>query len=235
MTGWTPKRFWTSATVEPEGAGFAVRLDGRAVRTPAKAPLILPTRAMAEDVAAEWAAQGDRIDPETMPATRAANSAIDKLSVQQAEVAAMLAEYGGNDLLCHRAAEPPALVARQAAAWDPLLLWAAEALDAPLAVTTGVMPAAQPAASLARLAAEVAGLDPFRLAAFHDLVTLSGSLVLALAVIRGRIGPEEAWALSRIDEDWQAELWGEDAEAAAAGARRRAAFLQACRFFRSCG
>ena len=147
----------------------------------------------------------------------------------------MLADYGGNDLLCYRAAEPPALVARQAAAWDPLLDWADVTFDAPLVVTTGVMPAGQPAASLARLAAEVAALDPFRLAAFHDLVVLSGSLVLALAVIGGRIGPQEAWAASRIDEIWQAELWGEDAEASAAAARRRAAFLQAHRFFGLCG
>lgn len=235
MSGWAPKRFWKAASVQPAPGGFAVTLDGRAVKTPAKAPLVVPTLAMAQAIAAEWQAQTGTVDPESMPCTRAANSALDKLSVQGAEVAAMLAAYGANDLLCYRAEHPPALAARQAAAWDPLLDWAAETLDAALIVTRGVMPRPQPAASLARLADQVAALDAFRLAAFHDLVAISGSLVLALAVARGRLTAEEAWAISRIDEAWQAEQWGEDEEAAAAEAWRHAAFLQAHRFWGLCG
>ena len=234
MTGWAPKRFWKEAQVLPAVGGFAVHLDGRPVKTPAKAALILPNRAMAEAVAAEWNAQDGVLDPETMPCTRAANSALDKLSVQRAEVAAMLAAYGGSDLLCYRATRPQPLIERQAAAWTPLLDWAAAEFGAPLVVTPGVMPTAQPEDSLARLAAQVDALDPFRLAAFHDLVAISGSLVLALAVIRGRIGAEEAWAIARLDETWQIEQWGEDEAEAKAEAYRRAAFLQADRFFRLC-
>lgn len=230
MTEWKQKRFWTEVSVVPAPGGHAVELDGRAVRTPAKAPLVLPTRALAEDVAAEWRAQEGRVDPQTMPATRTANSAIDKVRPQQAEVVAALAAYGAHDLLCYRAATPPELVARQAAGWDPLLDWAARDLGAPLAVTTGVLPVAQDPQVLERLAARVARFGPFALAGFHDLVMLSGSLILALAVTEGRLPAEEAWALSRIDEDWQAELWGSDEEAAAVAEAKRAAFLDAARF-----
>lgn len=233
--GWAPKRFWKEATVEPVDGGFAVRLDGRPVRTPLKAPLVLPTEALARAVADEWNAQEGTLRPETMPCTRAANSAIDKLSAQQAEVAAMLADYAGTDLLCYRAEDPPELAARQAAEWDPLLDWAAATYGARLTATAGVMHIPQPPEALTRLAAEVAALDRFRLAAFHDLVAISGSLVLALAVARGRLTAEEAWRASRLDEDWQIEQWGEDEEAAALAARHRADLLQAHRFFALCG
>jgi chaperone required for assembly of F1-ATPase len=234
MTGWAPRRFWTEARIEAGAQGWEVRLDGRAVRTPAKAPLVLPTRALAEAIAGEWREQGDRIDPRTMPLTRAANAAIDKVAPQRAEIAAMLAAYGETDLLCHRAEGPAELVRRQASAWDPLLGWAAETLGAPLVVTAGVISVPQPAASLVRLAAEVEALGPFELAAFHDLVALSGSLVIGLAALRGAGEGAALWQASRIDETWQAELWGADAEAAAAGAERRRDFLQALRFLDLC-
>jgi chaperone required for assembly of F1-ATPase len=230
--GWAPRRFWAEATIAPEGEGWGVRLDARALRTPAKAPLVVPTRAFAEVVAAEWAAQGETVDARVMPATRLANAVIDKVAAQRAEVAALVAGYGASDLLCYRAPHPPALAARQAAGWDPLLAWAEDALGARLAVQTGVMPVLQDPAALARLARRVEGLEPFSLAAFHDLVSLSGSLVLALAVLDGWLAPEEAWSLSRLDEDFQIEEWGEDAEAAEAAARRRAAFLEGARFLR---
>ncbi len=235
MSGWSARRFWTTATAVPVEAGFTVHLDARPVRTPLKAPLVLPTRALAEAVAAEWQAQEGRVDPEAMPFTRTANSAIDKVSPRQAEVAAMLAAYGATDLLCYRAEGPLELVVRQAEAWDPLLDWAAQALGAPLLVTTGVMHVNQPPESLAILHRRVSELDPFQLSAFHDLVALSGSLVLGLAVTEGRLAAKEAWTLSRIDEDWQISLWGEDAEAAEVAARKQAAFLQADRFFGLCG
>lgn len=234
MSGWTAKRFWKAARVEPCEGGFTVTLDGRAVKTPAKALLVVPTRAMAEAVAAEWDAQQGKVDPGTMPMTRAANSAIDKVTVQFDEVVGLLADYGGSDLLCYRATGPAELVARQAAGWDPLLDWSATVLHAPLRVTEGVVPVAQDPRSLARLKARVAALGVFELTAFHDLVSISGSLVLALAVIDGRLAVEEAWTLSRIDEAWQTELWGHDEEADRAEAVRHAAFLHADRFYRMC-
>lgn len=235
MSGWSAKRFWKEATVEETAGGFSVRLDGRPVRTPAKAPLQVPTRAMAQAIAAEWDAQQGRVDPGTMPVTRAANSAIDKLAVQFDEVVGLLADYGGSDLLCYRAMGPAELVARQVVAWDPMLDWSAEALGAPLRATQGIVPVPQDGQSLALLRERVAALDVFRLAAFHDLVAISGSLVLALAVVDGRLSAEEAWQLSRIDETWQTDLWGSDEEATAAEAVRHEAFLQADRFYRMCG
>lgn len=234
MSLWAPRRFWTAAAVVPAEGGFAVHLDGKPVRTPLKAPLILPTEALAREVAVEWQAVEGKVDPARMPFTRTANSAIDKVAPQFDDVAGMLAEYGGSDLVCYRAERPAALAARQAEGWDPLLAWAATELDAPLIATAGVIHRAQPAASLAALGRAVRALTPFQLAAFHDLVALSGSLVLALAVTRGRLPAETAWDLSRIDESWQIEEWGEDEEAAELAAVKRADFLRADRFFALC-
>jgi chaperone required for assembly of F1-ATPase len=235
MSLWTPKRFWTTAAVVPDEGGFAVQLDGKPVRTPLKAALVLPTQGLAQAVAAEWQAVEGKVNPATMPLTRMANSAIDKVTPHFAAVADMLADYGGSDLLCYRALQPQALQDRQAEAWDPLLTWAADTLGAPLHPTRGVMPLPQPQASLAALRQAVHALTPFQLAAFHDLVALSGSLVLALAVTRGRLDAETAWTLSRIDESWQIAEWGEDAEAAEVAALKRADFLRADRFFGLCG
>lgn len=235
MSGWKAKRFWKEATVEEVEGGWTVRLDARPVKTPAKAPLVLPTRALAEAVADEWEAQQGEVRPDTMPFTRAANSAIDKVAPQRAEVVAIIAAYGDSDLLCYRATGPQELCDRQARAWEPLLDWASDALGARLVATAGVMHIAQDQAALDRLTARVAAMTPFQVAAFHDLVALSGSLVLALAVVDGRIDPQSAWELSRLDETWQIEQWGEDDEAAAAAEVRRAAFHQAARFFGLCG
>lgn len=230
MTGWAAKRFWTAATAEPADAGWTVRLDGRPVRTPGKAPLVLPTRALAEAIAAEWDAQRETIDPRAMPLTRAANSALDKVAPQRAEVVALLAAYGATDLLCYRAEGPAELVRRQAAAWDPLLAWAAGTLGARLCTVAGVMPVDQPADSLARLAAELDALDPFALTAAHDLVALPGSLVIGLAALHGAVDLDTLWAAASVDERWQEELWGRDDEAAATAEGRRAAFREAARF-----
>lgn len=235
MSGWARKRFWKEVSIDAVDGGFAVRLDGRGVRTPAKAALILPTRALADLVAAEWATQGETIQPETMPATRAANAAIDKVRGQFHEVAALLSAYGGTDLLCYRAEEPAELVARQAQAWDPLLDWAARRFDVRWQVTAGVMPAPQPAETVARLADHVATFSAFHLTAFHDLVSLSGSLVIGLAATERVETPEDLWLTSRIDEDWQASQWGLDDEAAEMAAARRDGFLSAARlFFAAC-
>jgi hypothetical protein len=234
MSNWRPKRFWKAASVVADEGGFAVHLDGRPVKTPAKQPLLLPTHALATLVAAEWDAQSGLVNPETMPVTRMANSAIDKVAQQYHEVATLLTAYGETDHLCYRATHPPALAAQQALAWDPLLEWAAEALQAPLKATAGIAPIAQDPTVLARLHDQVLALGNFKLAAFHDLVSISGSLVLAFAVGQGRLTAEEGWHLSRLDESWQIALWGEDEDAAAAAALKREAFLLAARFFALC-
>ncbi|NCM95872.1 MAG: ATPase [Rhodobacterales bacterium] len=234
MSAWAPKRFWQNARVEPCDGGFTVRLDARPVRTPAKAALVVPSLTMASAIAAEWQAQQGTIKPETMPVTRSANAALDKIAPQFAEVAGLIAAYGASDLLCYRATGPAGLVARQAAAWDPMLAWAAEALAAPLAVTAGVTPITQPAASLARLTAKVHACTPVELAALHDLVMISGSLVLGLAVTHGHADARTIWQLSRIDEDWQIEQWGQDHEAGESAALRRAALIHAERFHHLC-
>ncbi|RMD94993.1 MAG: ATPase [Alphaproteobacteria bacterium] len=232
MSLWKPKRFWKETNVaEAEGGGFTVLLDTRPVRTPAKAPMTIPTRALAEAVAEEWEAQEGEVRPETMPLTRMVNSAIDMVSQRHGEVADMLAAYGETDLLCHRAEAPAELVRRQEERWDPLLDWAAEALGARLVPVTGVIASEQDPQALAELKRQTHALDAFELAAFHDLVSLTGSLILGFAAARGVRTAEEIWALSRIDEDWQAELWGEDEEAAEQAELKRRAFLDAHRAF----
>lgn len=231
MSEWKAKRFWTQAQVVAEGGGFAVHLDARPVRTPAKAPLIVPTQAMAQEIAAEWDAQEGEINPNVMPFTRSANAAIDKVAVQHPQVADMISDYGDSDLLCYRADSPDELMARQEAEWDPLLDWAEAVLGARLHTVQGVMHAPQPDAALARLRAQVHDLDAFRLTAFHDLVSLSGSLILGFATARDHLTPEQAWDVSRIDETWQAEQWGADEEAQEHAEIKRASFLHAKRFF----
>ncbi len=225
-----PKRFWADATLVPVDGGFAIRLDGRPVRTPGRAELILPNAALAERIAAEWRAQGERVDPRTMPATRTANSAIDKVAPALPQVVEIVAAYGENDLLCYRATGPEGLVALQAQAWDPLLGWAAAALDAPLGVTTGVMPVAQSPGSVAALRAALPASDPWQMSALHDCVALTGSLVLGLAAAKRHRAPEDLWEASVVDEVWQARIWGDDEQAARDLAAKRAAFLQACAF-----
>lgn len=235
MSAWKAKRFWKEAKAEACDGGFTVRLDARAVKTPAKSPLVVPTLAMAEAIAEEWDAQQGLVKPDTMPVTRAANSAIDKVAVQFDEVAGLLAAYGESDLLCYRAERPVELVARQAVVWDPLIEWCATELSAPLTVTAGVVHVTQPAESVRHLAQAVRAFSPFHLAAVHDLIAISGSLVLALAVTRGRISVDEAWELSRIDESWQNEQWGVDEDAAVLEAFKREALHAAARFYALCG
>lgn len=230
MSGWVKKRFWKQASVVETGDGFGVALDVRTLKTPAKADLIVPSRALALAIAAEWDAVEEKIDPRRMPVTRSANAAIDKVSAQHDEVADLIAAYGGTDLLCYRAERPQALIDLQTAAWDPYLDWAAQELSAPLSATQGVVHQTQPRDSLERLTALVHGLDAFELTAVHDLVSISGSLILGLAVARGRVDAETAWPLSRVDEDWQAEQWGIDDDAAELAESKRQDFLHAERF-----
>ncbi|MEO0938896.1 MAG: ATP12 family protein [Pseudomonadota bacterium] len=230
MTEWKQKRFWTRATAEAATDGWRVALDGRGVKTPAKTPLIVPSRTLAEKIAAEWDAQEEVIAPLSMPFTRSANAALDKVTPQKAEVAAMLADYGDSDLLCYRADGPDSLVHRQQAEWDALLDWAAEALGARLAPRTGVMHSPQDAGALSILRARTETLDVFELTAFHDLVSLSGSLIIGFAAFEGARDADTLWAASRLDELWQIEQWGDDEEAEAVAARKKADFDHAFAF-----
>lgn len=232
MSGWAAKRFWKEAKATECDGGFTVLLDGRSVRTPAKASLVLPTMAMAEAIAEEWAAQEKSIQPLTMPVTRSANAAIDKVQHQFAEVADMVADYGDADLLCYRANSPVELAERQARAWDPLLDWGGAALGARLEPREGVLHTAQDAEALAVLRKRVHEMSAFELAAFHDLVGLSGSLIIGFAAIAEVQEPDALWQISRIDEAWQIEQWGEDDEATEIASKKLSEFLHAFRFFK---
>ena len=227
MTGWSAKKFWSEVSVTADGDGYSVRLDDKAVRTPLKAPLLLPTERFADAIAQEWRAVEETVDPNAMPFTRAANSAIDKIKAQRREVIEMLAAYGDSDLLCYRAEQPQELVDRQEAAWTPWLNWAAEIYGARLQVTKGILPVSQSDDALEKLRAPLDALSDFQLTGAHDLITISGSLVLALAVVDGALGADDAWRIARLDEAWQIEQWGKDDEAEAFAESKRQDFLRA--------
>ncbi|MBC9034858.1 ATPase [Sphingomonas sp. JC676] len=220
------RRFWKDVTVE----GREIALDGKPVRTPGRVPLALPTPALAEAVAEEWRAVGETLDPRAMPLTGLANAAIDRIAPDTAAFAAGLAAYGMSDLLYYRAEMPEPLVARQQAAWDPLLAWARGRYDVHFETTAGVMHRAQPPATLARLAEAVAALDAFHLAGLSPLVTVSGSLVAALALLEGAADADTVWNAAHVDEEWQAEQWGHDDLAIGAREARRADFHAGARF-----
>lgn len=216
------RRFYKQAeAVELEG-GFGVALDTKPMRTPAKRPLLVPVAGLACAVADEWNAQGGTIMREAMRLTRLVCTAIDRVPGQRAALLDELAGYAETDLVCYRAERPAALIERQAAAWDPLIAWAAEAHGAALRVTHGIVPIEQPAEAVARLRAAADVLDPFQLAALHLAAGASGSLVLALALIEERLDAGAAWVASQVDEAFQIEQWGEDAEFERQRAARRA-------------
>lgn len=220
MTTATPmKRFYQEARAAACEGGFAVQLDGREVRTPGKAMLVLPSAGLAEAVAGEWAAQGERIEPATMPLMSLACTAIDQVAPNRGAVIGELLDYAGSDLLCYRAEHPEALVARQAEVWQPLLDWAARDLDAPLRATCGIRHEPQPEDALAALRRAAEVLDDLSLAALDYATRASGSLIIALALHRGRLGAEDAFEAAELDATFQIELWGDDPEAT----RRRAA------------
>jgi chaperone required for assembly of F1-ATPase len=189
--------------------GFGVALDGRPIRTPARRALAAPCRPLAEAIAAEWRVQAEFIEPAAMPMTRLANTIIDGVTAAQDEVAGGIVKYLGSDLVCYRAAAPEGLVARQAAHWDPVIAWAKEALGSGFAVGTGIIHVPQPDDALARAAAAIPR-DPWRLGAVHAVTTLTGSALIALALARGDIGRDAAWAAAHVDEDWNMDFWGRD-------------------------
>lgn len=221
------KRFYEAAKATAEGG---VELDGKPIRTPGRAPLNLPSAALAEAVADEWNAQGETIDPRAMKLTGLANAAIDRIAAAKDDFARGLAAYGGTDLLCYRADGPPRLVERQAEHWDPILVWARRRYDVDFEVASGIVHKPQAKATVDRLAHAVLACSAFELAGLSPLVTVSGSLVIALALAEGAIGLDAAWSAAALDEQWQAEHWGEDSEAAAILAARRADFEAGCRF-----
>jgi chaperone required for assembly of F1-ATPase len=221
------KRFYREASV---GEGGRILLDGRPVKTPGRRDLALSADALAGAIADEWNAQEREIEPRLMPLTGLANAALDRVAPDPAAFARGLAAYGESDLLYYRAEGPAPLVSRQAERWDPILAWAQQRYDAVFELASGVIHMPQPAETLARIDAAVAARDPFALAGLSPLVTISGSLLVALALAEGAIPLATAWAAATLDEQWQAEHWGEDAEAAAALANRRRDFEAAARF-----
>jgi len=224
-----PKRFYEEATTAPEGEGVAVLLDGKPIRTPAKARLSVSSHDLAEAIAEEWRSQGEHIDPSTMKLTKLANSAIDGVSGRETAVLDDLMAFAASDLLCYRADAPEGLIAKQTEHWDPLLAWAKRDLGAPLNLAQGVVHVSQPQGSLESIKAEFGTFNAFGLAALHVITSLTGSTLLGLAVALGRLTPDEAWEAAHVDEDWQIGQWGQDAEAAQRRALRRQEFDAACR------
>jgi chaperone required for assembly of F1-ATPase len=226
------KRFYRQATTRAAEDGFEILLDDRPVKTPVRQPLMIPSERLARAIAAEWNDQGDKVDPRSMPLTGLANAAIDRVAPDAAAFAASLARYGESDLLCYRADNPAALVSRQVETWDPLLAWGRRRFDVDFEIACGIMHRPQPQPTIDRLAKAVASRSPFELAALAPLVTISGSLLIALALAEGEIDLAAAWSAATLDEAWQAEKWGQDAEAAAALEARRRDFKAAERFLR---
>ncbi|RME98525.1 MAG: ATPase, partial [Alphaproteobacteria bacterium] len=211
-----PKRFYREVAHEPgpEGEGWIVLLDGRPLRTPLKAPLRLPSAGLAQAVAREWDAQRERIDPNLMPLTRLANTALDRVRGREGEVADEIARFAESDLLCYRAQSPAGLAAAQSAQWDPILEWYATEHAVRFTLAEGVMHVEQPEESVAFIREDLHRRDAFALSALHTITTLTGSVLLALAHARGRLDADAVWNAAHVDENWQISQWGEDREAA---------------------
>ena len=233
-----PKRFYKEVGIAAQPDGVAVTLDGRGVKTPAKADLLLPTQAAAEAVAEEWRAQGEEIDPRTMPLTRLVNSALDGVARDVAAVIDDIVRYAGSDLVCYRAAEPQGLVAAQSDAWDPVLAFARDELGARFICVEGITFAEQPARAIAAVREAIVqstGERPLAVAGLHVMTTLTGSVLLALCVARHERAPEAAWQAAHVDEDFQMRVWGHDAEALARRDKRWAEFAAATRLLEVIG
>lgn len=229
------KRFWKSVDVSEATTGWGVALDGKPIRTPARSQLVAPTRALAEAIAEEWRAVAGEIDPRTMPLSGLANAAIDRFLPDKQTFAAGIARYAEADLACYRSEWPPELVDRQARSWDPLLDWARRRFDVDFSTTSGLVHVPQPPATIERLAHAVVALDAFQLAGLSPLVTVGGSLLAALALFEKAISPEEVWRAVSVDDRWQIEQWGSDADAELALETRQCDFLAAARFLELLG
>lgn len=224
------KRFWKQAQPVERDGGWGVELDGKPLRTPARSSLTVPTKSLAEAISDEWNGVEEKIDPGSMALTGLANAAVDRVATQKAAFAEGLARYAEADLACYRAEGPSALVDRQVESWDALLGWGRRRFDVDFRTTCGIVHVDQPAATIDQLRHAVSALDPFRLAGLSPLVTIGGSLLAALGVLEGAFTPEQAWETVTVDDRWQLEQWGSDAEAEAALDNRRRDFLAAARF-----
>ena len=229
------KRFYTKAEMRAGDAGYDILLDGRSVRTPARAALTVPGAALAAAIAQEWNAQGEAIQPRSMPLTGLANAAIDRVGPERDAFVCGLAVYGETDLLCYRADTPEALAVRQDEQWDPLLAWARHRFDVDFEVVHGIVHRPQPDRTIEQLRKAVGSRDTFALAALSPLVTIAGSLIIALALTEGAIDLERAWAAATLDERWQIEQWGEDVEASRVIEARGKEFADAYRFLQLLG
>ncbi len=225
-----PKRIYEVATAVPVDGGHAIQLDGRSVRTPARHGLVVPGAAMAQAIVDEWMAQEARVDHHSMPITRFANTAIDNVSGRENEVVDEIAAFAGNDMLCYRGETPESLVAAQKSAWDPVIEWAEGEFGTRFVQVAGVVHAPQPEPTLAAMRKAIARFDAFALTGLHNMTTLTGSALLALAVAHGHLDADNAWLRAHADEDWQISNWGPDEEAAARRVYRGGEFLSASRF-----
>lgn len=226
------KRFYKTVAARPEGGGYGVCLDERALKTPAGNTLVVPTMALAEAIAQEWDRQGETVEPASMPLTRLANTAVDRVRGAYDEVAAATAAYGVSDVLCHRSDRDPSLAEREETEWQPVLDWAAQDLGVQFVTAMGIMPVSQPDEALAACRARIEAFDAPALAAISEMTSLLGSLILALAVTAGHLEAPEAFRLSHLEETHQEERWGLDEEAHARREARKADFLAACEFLR---
>lgn len=225
-----PRRFYETVSIEASEGGWRVLLDGREVRTPGRRVLHLPTHAAGEAVAEEWQAQGERIDPETMEMTKLANTALDRVAGREPQIVEDIVAFAGTDLLCYSAENPESLVAAQAARWDPVLAWAGQALGVELSVGAGVMYFAQPEPAISRLRARLAAESAWVLTGVHNMTTLTGSAMLAMARRCGQLCDSATWQAAHVDEDWQIARWGEDHAASLRRSRRLAEFEASARF-----
>ncbi len=224
------KRFWQAVAIVEKDGGWGVELDGKPLRTPAREVLVVPNADLAEAIVEEWSSVEGEIDPRAMPLTGLANAAIDRVAPHKETFANDLAKYAEADLACYRAEGPQPLIDRQAKQWDALLGWGQRRYDVDFRTTSGVLHVDQPAATVERLTHAISTLDAFRLAGLSPLVTIGGSLLAALGVLEGAFQPEQAWDAVSVDDRWQLEQWGSDAEAEAALANRRRDFLASARF-----
>ena len=222
-----PKRFYKSVAVTGQ---LGIALDGRNVKTPLKAALVLPTRPLAEAVAAEWDAQVDVINPHAMPLTKLANTAIDRATNEKSKIAAEIVEFAGSDMVCYRAESPAGLVLRQTTHWDPIIAWAKADLKVDFATVNTITHKRQFAGTIQSLETYIKSLDPFSFVAVHNLSTLTGSALLAAMAAAGKIPADAAWLAANVDEDWQIETWGEDDEATARRAGRFNEFSACVKF-----
>ena len=231
MSEWKPKRFWKKVDVVSLEKGFCIKLDAKILKTPAKKEMLLPTNALAKKIAAEWDRQVDEIDPNSMPFTKSANAALDKVIEQFEEVNSLVGDYGDTDLLYYRADSPAELKIRQESSWDPIIDWAEKNFEVKINCGTGILYIPQERELIYKLSKEISVLSSFQLTGLYDIVSITGSLILGLATINGRLSAEEAFNLSRIDELWQIDQWGVDEEAQAVSDLKYDSIMHAQEFF----